>query len=77
MSGIISNPTLSRVYEGIQIARKERTDAVLAVGGGSVLDSAKTIAAGVFYDGDVWDFFIGKAQIRKALPIFDIMTLAA
>lgn len=75
--GIISNPILSTIHEGIKIAKKENVDGVLAIGGGSVLDSAKTIAAGVKYSGDVWDFFTGKATISSSLPIFDIMTIAA
>ena len=77
LGGIVSNPLLSKVYEGIKIAKEQNVDAVLSVGGGSVLDSAKAIAAGAVYEGDVWDFFLGKASITKALPIFDIITLAA
>lgn len=75
--GIVSNPLLSKVYEGIDVARAHQVDAVLSVGGGSVLDSSKAIAAGVMYDGDVWDLFLGKSPINTALPIFDILTLAA
>ncbi|ADG93484.1 iron-containing alcohol dehydrogenase [Arcobacter nitrofigilis DSM 7299] len=75
--GIISNPTLSKVKEGIKLAKGNSIDGVLAVGGGSVLDSAKAIAVGTLYDGDIWDFFIKKEVITKALPVFDIMTLAA
>lgn len=75
--GIISNPILSKVYEGIDIARNNQVEAVLSVGGGSVLDSSKAIAAGAKYDGDVWDLFIGKSPITTALPVFDILTLAA
>lgn len=75
--GITSNPILSKVYEAIGVAKTNKVDAVLSVGGGSVLDSSKAIAAGSLYDGDVWDFFIGKATIQNALPIFDILTLAA
>lgn len=75
--GIVSNPVLSRVREGIATARAEAVDAVLAVGGGSVLDSAKAIAAGVRYDGDVWALFKGEARVRQALPIFAVLTLAA
>ncbi|WP_333804699.1 iron-containing alcohol dehydrogenase [Sulfurospirillum sp.] len=77
LSGIVSNPKLSKVNEGIALAKKENVQAVLAIGGGSVLDSAKTIAVGALYANDVWDFFIGKAIIEKALPIYAIMTLAA
>lgn len=75
--GIVSNPVLSKVREAIAMARSEQVDAILSVGGGSVLDSAKAIAAGVLHDGDVWELFIGKATINAALPVFDILTLAA
>jgi NADP-dependent alcohol dehydrogenase len=75
--GIISNPVLSKVHEGIVLAKAEQVDAVLSVGGGSVLDSVKAIAAGAKYDGDVWDLFIGKSKFSVALPIFSILTLAA
>jgi alcohol dehydrogenase YqhD (iron-dependent ADH family) len=77
LGGIQSNPVLSKINEGIILAKKESVDGVLSVGGGSVLDSTKAIAAGALYDGDVWDFFTFKAPIEKALPIFDIITLAA
>ena len=77
LGGIVSNPRLSKVYEGIEVAKANNVDAILSVGGGSVLDSSKAIAAGALYNGDVWDFFLWKAKIEKALPIFDIMTLAA
>ena len=75
--GIVSNPVISKVREAITLARSQQVDAVLSIGGGSVLDSSKAIAAGVRYDGDVWDLFIGKASIDSALPVFDILTLAA
>ena len=75
-SKIKSNPVLSKVQEGITIAKKFGADSVLSIGGGSCLDSAKAIAAGSLYDGDVWDFFTG-SPVTKALNIFDIMTLAA
>ncbi len=75
--GIISNPVLSKVYEGINVAKANHVDAILSVGGGSVLDSSKAIAAGALYEGDVWDFFTWKSLIQKALPIYDIITLAA
>ena len=76
LGGVVSNPVLSKVYEGIELARKFNADSVLSVGGGSCLDSAKAIAAGAPYEGDVWDFFTGKNPSR-ALKIFDIITLAA
>lgn len=77
LGGIKSNPVMTPVYKGIDIARSEGVDAILAIGGGSVLDSSKFIAAGTLYDGDAWDFVTGKGAPVKALPIFDIMTLAA
>jgi len=77
LGGVQSNPLLSKVYEGIEIAKSKGLEAVLAVGGGSVLDSSKAIAAGAKYEGDVWDFFTYKAVPNEALKIFDIMTLAA
>lgn len=75
--GVKPNPVLSFVYETIELARKEKIEAILAVGGGSVIDTAKTVAVGYFYEGDVWDFFIKKADPQKALPVYVILTLAA
>ncbi|WP_066345918.1 iron-containing alcohol dehydrogenase [Aliarcobacter cryaerophilus] len=75
--GVVSNPILGTIQNAIKIAKDEQVDGVLSLGGGSVLDSSKAIAVGTLYDGDVWDFFLGKEQIKKALPIFDIITLAA
>lgn len=77
LHGIESNPRLSKVKEGITLAQREKIQAVLAVGGGSVLDSAKTIAVGTLSNNDVWDFFTGKAVIQNALPVYAVMTLAA
>jgi len=77
LSGVVSNPLLSKVNEGITIVKENKIEAILGVGGGSVVDSAKAIAVGAKYDGDVWDFFIHKAEITKALPIFTVMTLSA
>jgi len=68
---------LSFVYEAIDTARKEQVDCILAVGGGSVIDTAKAVAAGFYYNGDVWDFFVDKAKITKALPIYVVLTLSA
>ncbi|MBN6066858.1 iron-containing alcohol dehydrogenase [Aggregatibacter actinomycetemcomitans] len=76
LGGIKSNPVLSKVREGIALAKSFGADSVLSIGGGSCLDSAKAIAAGAKYDGDVWDFFIGKG-VQDALMIFDVITLAA
>ena len=77
LDGVVSNPLLSRVNDGINIVKEKKLQAVLGVGGGSVADSAKAIAAGAKYDGDVWDFFIQKAAITEAFPVFTVMTLAA
>ena len=59
LGGVVPNPLLSKVYEGISLCRNEQVDFILAVGGGSVIDSAKAIAYGVCYDGDVWDMWDG------------------
>ncbi len=77
LGGVVSNPVLCKVHEGIELAKASKVDAVLAVGGGSVLDSSKAISVGALYEGDVWDFFVGKTSVTKALKIFDIITLAA
>lgn len=77
LEGVKPNPRLSLVKEGIQICKDQKIDSILAVGGGSVIDSAKSIAAGVMYDGDVWDFYTGQAEIAKALPIGVILTIPA
>jgi alcohol dehydrogenase YqhD (iron-dependent ADH family) len=77
LGGIRPNPTDDRVYEGIDICRANGIGALLAVGGGSVIDTAKAIAAGVVYNGDFWDFWAGKAVMTKALPIGVVLTIAA
>ena len=77
LSGIKPNPVLSKVKEGIEIARKEKVEAIVAVGGGSVIDTCKTIAAGFYYDGDIWDAFVGKYKVEKSLPIFVVLTISA
>ncbi|RXJ96590.1 NADH-dependent alcohol dehydrogenase [Arcobacter sp. AHV-9/2010] len=77
IGGVISNPILSKVKEAIKLAIEQNVEAILSIGGGSVLDSSKAIAVGALYEADVWDFFLGKEKIKKALPIFDIITLAA
>ena len=76
LGGVKPNPRSGLVYEGIDLCKKESVDFVLAVGGGSTIDSGKAIAAGVVYDGDFWDFYQGK-RIEKALPIGTILTIAA
>ncbi|WP_201766963.1 iron-containing alcohol dehydrogenase [Chrysiogenes arsenatis] len=75
--GVVSNPLLSHTQAGVDLARREHVDSVLAVGGGSVVDEAKAIAVGAKLDGELWDCFLGNAPIRSALPIFDILTIAA
>ena len=77
LSGIVPNPVLSRVYEGIDICRKENVGLVLAVGGGSVIDTAKGICSGVKYAGDVWDFYAHTAESKEALPLGVLLTHAA
>ena len=74
--GVRANPSLAKVREAIAIAKKEKVDAVLAVGGGSVIDTTKIVAAGVYAD-DIWQVFERKEKIKKALPIFTILTLSA
>ena len=76
LGGVKPNPRSSLVYEGIALCKKEGIDFILAVGGGSTIDSAKAIAAGVLYDGDFWDFYSGK-RVEKALPIGTVLTIAA
>jgi alcohol dehydrogenase YqhD (iron-dependent ADH family) len=77
LAGVKPNPRLSLVYEGIRLCREQNIGLILAVGGGSPIDSAKAIAAGVKYDGDVWDFFTGKATVRDALPVATVLTIPA
>ncbi|MEC9484843.1 MAG: iron-containing alcohol dehydrogenase [Candidatus Izemoplasma sp.] len=77
LGGVKPNPVDSLVYEGIELCQKENVDFVLAVGGGSVIDSAKAIAAGVKYDGDFWDFYDRKAVVEEALPVGVILTIPA
>ncbi len=76
LGGVKPNPRSGLVYTGIDLCKKENVDFILAVGGGSTIDSAKAIAAGVLYDGDFWDFYCGK-RIDRALPIGTILTIAA
>lgn len=77
LGGVVPNPRLSKVQEGIDICKKENVDLILAVGGGSVIDSAKGISMGATNDTPVWDFYIGKAKSTKCLPIGCVLTLAA
>ena len=75
--GVVPNPLLSKVKEGIALCQKEQVDFILAVGGGSVIDSAKAIGYGVGYSGDVWDFWDGKAVPQSCLPIGVMLTIPA
>ena len=77
LGGVVPNPLLSMVYEGINLCRNQKVDFILAVGGGSVIDSAKAIGYGVPYDGDVWDFWTGQAVPQSCLPIGTILTIPA
>lgn len=76
LGGVVPNPRSGLVYQGVEICKKEKIDFILAVGGGSVIDSAKAIALGAVYEGDFWDFYCGK-KIEKALPVATILTLTA
>lgn len=77
LGGVQPNPRDVLVYEGIDLCKKESVDFILAVGGGSVIDSAKAIAVGVPYDGDFWDFYSGKAEIKAAISVATVLTIAA
>ncbi len=77
LGGVLPNPVDMKVYEGIDLCKKENVDFILAVGGGSAIDSAKAIAMGVCYDGDFWDFYAGLKQSEKALPVATVLTIAA
>lgn len=76
LGGVKPNPRSGLVYEGIRLCREKKIDFILAVGGGSSIDSAKAIAAGTVYDGDFWDFYSGK-RIEEALPVGTVLTIAA
>lgn len=77
LGGVKPNPEDTLVYEGIDLCRKENINFILAVGGGSAIDSAKAIGLGVVYDGDFWDFYAGRARAEKTLPVATILTIAA
>ena len=78
LGGVVPNPRLSLAKQGIELCRKEVVDFILAVGGGSVIDSAKCIAYGVCMDGDVWDLYIGKAEAPQTmLPVASVLTIPA
>lgn len=77
LGGVVPNPLLSKVHEGVMISKKEDVDFILAVVGGSVIDSAKAIAYGLAYDGDVWDFFSKKAEAVASYPVGVVLTIPA
>ncbi len=77
LGGVVPNPRLSLVQEGIALCRKEKIDFLLAIGGGSVIDSAKAIACGVPFDGNVWDIYMGKAEPASYLPVACVLTIPA
>ena len=77
LGGVVPNPRLSLAKQGIELCRKEKIDFILAVGGGSVIDSSKCIAYGVPYEGDVWNFYLGKAAPKTMLPVAAVLTIPA
>ena len=77
LGGVVPNPRLSKVYEGIELCKKEHVDFLLAVGGGSVIDSAKAIGYGLYHEGDVWDFFEQKRDVEGCYPVGCVLTIAA
>ena len=77
LSGIAPNPKIESVREGVKLCKENSIDMVLAIGGGSVIDCAKVVAAGACYDGDPWDLVITPRWIKRALPIYSVLTLSA
>jgi alcohol dehydrogenase YqhD (iron-dependent ADH family) len=77
LGGVKPNPRLSLVHEGVRLCKEQKLGLVLAVGGGSVIDSAKGIAMGAVIDHDVWDFYLGKGEPRAALPVGTVLTIPA
>ena len=77
LGGVQPNPKSGLVYEGVELCKKEKIDFILAVGGGSVIDSAKAIGLGALYDGDFWDFYTRKAPVERTLPVGTVLTIAA
>ena len=77
LGGVLPNPTDDRVYEGIEMCRRENLTGLVAVGGGSAIDTAKAIACGVPYEGDFWDFYAGKKIVEEALPVGVVLTIPA
>ncbi|MCL2057698.1 MAG: iron-containing alcohol dehydrogenase [Oscillospiraceae bacterium] len=77
LGGVVPQPDLKLVYKGIELAKKEKTDFILAVGGGSTIDSAKAIGLGYYFDGDIWDVYTKGAKVEKTLPVGNIITIPA
>lgn len=77
LAGIEPNPKLTSVKNGVEICRKEKVDAILAVGGGSTIDCSKVIAGSVYYDGDPWDIILDNSKVDRVLPVYSILTLSA
>lgn len=77
LTGVQPNPVLSKVKEGIELCKREKIDFILALGGGSVIDSSKAIGLGATYDGDVWDHYTKKHIIQESLPVGVVLTIAA
>lgn len=77
LGGVKANPDIALVREGVKLCKENEIDCILAVGGGSVIDSAKAIGMGVYYDGDVWDFFLKKVPVEKMLPLGVVLTIPA
>jgi len=75
--GVKSNPSVEHIRNAIKIAKKEKPDVLIALGGGSVIDSVKAIALGAYYDGDIWDLAVGQGEAKKALPIITVLTIPA
>ncbi|MEI7616618.1 MAG: iron-containing alcohol dehydrogenase [Actinomycetota bacterium] len=75
--GVKSNPTVEHVRAGIEIAKAQKPDVLIALGGGSVIDSVKAMAIGAFYEGDVWDLAVGEGKAEGALPIISVLTIPA
>lgn len=77
LKGIEPNPKITSVRDGVKICKEEKIDLILAVGGGSVIDCSKNIAAGAYYDGDPWDLVLDSSKVGKAVPIVSVLTLSA
>ena len=77
LGGVVPNPRLSKVYEGIELCKREGVDFILAVGGGSVIDSSKAIGYGLAYEGDVWDLYLKKDTPKACFPIGAVLSIAA